>query len=372
LSKKSDALKVLMTTDNLGGVWTYSIELLSEFEKNNIYTALAIMGSPLTQSQRKQLAKLKKVKVYHSEYKLEWMEDPWEDVDMAGEWLLTIRDEFHPDLVHLNSYTFGALNWGVPVIVIAHSDVISWWKSVLNCPHPNRLNEYLKRVKFGLENSNWIVAPSKNMLKKINEIYGNFINQGVIYNGRSKEHIVKSEKQKLIFSMGRLWDTAKNVSLLIKAAPMLKWKVKLAGNPQHPITNELTVHGNVDFLGGLTETEVFEYLSISSIFIHPARYEPFGLAPLEAALSGCALVLGDIDSLKEVWEDSALYVDTDDSKSVVDVVNRLINDEDLLMEYSQKANERAQKYTTGKMFSEYMEIYKNILNREEIFQKDSH
>ncbi len=31
----------------------------------------------------------------------------------------------------------------------------------------------------------------------------------------------------------------------------------------------------------------------------PARYEPFGLSVLEAALSGCALVLGDIPSLRE-------------------------------------------------------------------------
>jgi glycosyltransferase involved in cell wall biosynthesis len=364
----ADIKKILMTTDNLGGVWTYTMELLTELEKHNISAALAIMGSPLTANQKNQLNSFKQVEVHYSNYKLEWMENPWEDVDTAGEWLLNIRDEFHPDLIHLNSYSFGALNWGVPVVTVAHSDVISWWKSVLNCAHPKRFNEYLKRVKFGLENSNYIVAPSASMLKYINEIYGEFKNQQVIYNGRRK-FTLKSEKQKQIFSMGRIWDTAKNISLIINTAPKFKWRVKLAGNPQNPITNELTVYGNVDFLGGLSEKEVFRHLDESSIFALPARYEPFGLSPLEAAHAGCALVLGDIDSLREIWGDAALYVDPDNGERLVQVINDLIEDESMLKEYSARAVERSERYYPEKMCSEYLEVYTKVLNKLNMYQK---
>jgi glycosyltransferase involved in cell wall biosynthesis len=367
--KTSELKKILMTTDNLGGVWTYTVELLSELEKTGVVTALAIMGTSISEDQKNQLAALKNVKIFHSNYKLEWMEDPWEDVDMAGEWLLNIRDEFRPDIIHLNSFSFGALNWGVPVLTVAHSDVISWWKAVLNCPHPNRLNEYIKRVKYGLENSNYVISPSASMLKNLNDIYGNFKNQKVIYNGRRYREN-KAEKKELIFSMGRIWDTAKNISLLINAAPKLKWKVKLAGNPQNPITKEMTVYGNVDFLGGLTEQDVFRYLGDASIFVLPARYEPFGLSPVEAALSGCALVLGDIDSLREIWGDAALYIDPENSDMLVKTINSLIEDKDLLEEYVIKARKKAAIYTPEKMFAEYRKVYNQMLNKEEVLQKD--
>ena len=45
----------------------------------------------------------------------------------------------------------------------------------------------------------------------------------------------------------------------------------------------------------------------SAIYLCASRYEPFGLAPLEAALCGCALVLRDLPSLREIWGNSALF-----------------------------------------------------------------
>ena len=58
----------------------------------------------------------------------------------------------------------------------------------------------------------------------------------------------------------------------------------------------------------------------------PARYEPFGLSPLEAALAGCALVLGDIPSLREVWGDAALYVRPDDPDALRQAIAALAGD----------------------------------------------
>ncbi|RPI66064.1 MAG: glycosyltransferase, partial [Ignavibacteriales bacterium] len=295
-----DFKKILMTTDNLGGIWTYTMELLSEIDKKGIKTALAIMGAPLSANQKKQLSAFKNIKVYFGDFKLEWMEDPWEDIDEAGEWLLNIRDEFHPDIIHLSCFSFASLNWGVPVVTVAHSDVISWWRAVIKHPHPKRLNEYFKRVQYGLENSTAVVAPSKSMMKNINEIYGSFKNEKVIYNGRCKPKSSIRIKEKMIFSLGKLWDTAKNISVIVNAAPMLKWKVRIAGNLLNQVAEEFSIHGNVDYVGNLTPEKVFENLDRASVFVLPAKYEPFGLSPLEAGLCGCALVLGDIDSFREI------------------------------------------------------------------------
>jgi hypothetical protein len=42
-------------------------------------------------------------------------------------------------------------------------------------------------------------------------------------------------------------------------------------------------------LGELTRRQLAREMGCAAIFAAPARYEPFGLAALEAALSGCAL-----------------------------------------------------------------------------------
>ena len=43
------------------------------------------------------------------------------------------------------------------------------------------------------------------------------------------------------------------------------------------------------------------------MYVSSSVYEPFGLAPLEAALCGCAVVANDIGSLREVWGEAAIY-----------------------------------------------------------------
>jgi glycogen synthase len=58
-----------------------------------------------------------------------------------------------------------------------------------------------------------------------------------------------------------------------------------------------------------------DWYARASIYALPARYEPFGLSALEAALSGCALILGDIPSLREVWLEAAPYVSPDDESA---------------------------------------------------------
>ena len=67
------------------------------------------------------------------------------------------------------------------------------------------------------------------------------------------------------------------------------------------------------------------HLAASAIYALPARYEPFGLSALEAGLCGCALVLGDIPSLREVWGDAAVFVDPHDAQALAKALNCLID-----------------------------------------------
>jgi len=53
------------------------------------------------------------------------------------------------------------------------------------------------------------------------------------------------------------------------------------------------------------------------VFASAARYEPFGLAVLEAAQAGCALVLSDIPSFRELWDGAAVFVAPGDEEGWV-------------------------------------------------------
>jgi len=101
-------------------------------------------------------------------------------------------------------------------------------------------------------------------------------------------------------------------------------------------------------------------MSQASIFVLPAFYEPFGLTILEAALSGCALVLGDIDSLKESWSGAALFVDPADPAELKESIETLIQNPSHLSALSRQAHSRALQFTTNRMLSRYMETYENL------------
>src|SRR5262249_40439508 len=64
------------------------------------------------------------------------------------------------------------------------------------------------------------------------------------------------------------------------------------------------------------EGQIVQTLGRSSIYAATSQYEPFGLAPLEAALSRCALVASDIPSFRELWDGAAVFFADNDAASL--------------------------------------------------------
>src|SRR5215208_260477 len=96
--------KVLMTADTVGGVWNYSLDLARGLSERGVEVALATMGEPPSEAQREMAGRVPRLRLFESSFRLEWMEEPWREVERAGEWLLALEDRFGPDLVHLNGY----------------------------------------------------------------------------------------------------------------------------------------------------------------------------------------------------------------------------------------------------------------------------
>lgn len=348
-------MNVLMTTDNVGGVWTYSLELAAALAERAIGVDLASMGSPVTAEQRRQVDRLKNVWLHPSPYKLEWMEQPWADVDAAGRWLMELEARAQPDVIHLNGYCHGSLPWAAPVVVVAHSCVLSWWQAVKKAPAPRHWDAYKARVRHGLRSADFVVAPTRAMFDELLRLYGPLGRTCVIPNCRTGDGSGSlRRKEPIVFAAGRGWDEGKNLAILEGIGDKIDSRIVIAGCEERQKTN-------VTCLGWVSQAVMADWRRRAAIFAHPARYEPFGLAVLEAALAGCALVLGDIPSLHEVWSDCALFADPEDPDELAKQIRRLECDRCLRNEMAIKARRRGRRYQPQVTAGLYADLYHRLL-----------
>jgi glycosyltransferase involved in cell wall biosynthesis len=354
------ATRVLMTADTVGGVWTYALELARMLAGQGCEVTLAAMGGYLPHAEARAVARMRGIHLYESNFKLEWMDDPWMDVALAGEWLLGLAAKAQPDIVHLNNYAHGALPWRAPVLMVAHSCVLSWWQAVKGEAAPSRWERYAGVVRRGLQAAAMVVAPTQAMLDALCRHYGPLPPARVIGNGRDPHYCAPGPKEPFVLAVGRLWDEAKNVQALDKAAAGTAWPVYVAGEDHHP-GGEQQLFANVHSLGKLPPGELAAWFARAAVYALPARYEPFGLSVLEAALAGCALVLGDIPSLREVWGDAALYVAPDEPEELARALNCLSADERLRSRLARAAHARSRQYTQAAMGASYRQAYQALL-----------
>lgn len=355
-------MRILMSADTVGGVWSYALELARGLIGRGDRVVIAAMGGRLDAAKRRAVDAIPGLVVHDSELRLEWMDDPWGDLDRAADWLLTLAAEVKPDVVHLNHYAHGALDWPAPVLVVMHSCVYSWYYGVRGCPPEARWSRYRSVVRRGLQAADVVAAPTVAMLAEAARFYGPFREAHVIHNGRRPRDFPPRPKRPQILSAGRLWDDAKNIRLLAAVAPGLPWPVAVAGDLRHPNGGRVQLPG-VQALGRLDQPAMARALGEASIYALPARYEPFGLSVLEAALAGCALVLGDIPSLRELWDSAALFIEPWDQEGLRHALARLCEDAELRHAYAERARDRARRYSTDAMVEGYRSMYRRL--REE-------
>jgi glycosyltransferase involved in cell wall biosynthesis len=116
----------------------------------------------------------------------------------------------------------------------------------------------------------------------------------------------------------------------------------------------------VQALGPLSRHELAALRERASVFVAPARYEPFGLGVLEAARAGCALVLADIPSLRELWSGAATFVDALDSEALGAALAQLLSDDEERAHLGRAAQMRARRYTVERMTRAYRHLYARV------------
>jgi glycogen synthase len=233
---------------------------------------------------------------------------------------------------------------------------------------PAAWNRYRSCVRRGLDGATLVAAPTQAMLRSLSHEHGYDSAGRVLSNGLDAERFEASSKQEVVLAAGRFWDDAKNLAALQAVAPQLDWPVRIAGagvSADAKANAQAKRNGAVQALGELAPTAMAREMAAASIYALPARYEPFGLSILEAALSGCALVLGDISSLREIWGDAALYVAPDDHAALANTLQQLIADPALRARHARAARARGLHFSARRMADACMDAYADLNPRFE-------
>ena len=362
-------MHVLVTADTIGGVWTYTRELVTGLVRRGVRVTLVSLGEIPSPQQIQWMDGLRGLNYRPTAFRLEWMQDAEEDLAASTEYLLSVIAEDKPDLLHLNQFCYGSLAVDIPRIVVAHSDVTSWWMAVHGeMPRETAWSRwYRETLVDGISRASTVVAPSKWMLEQIACYYARPAHTAVIYNGRNPGLFnPHGTKEDLVASVGRLWDGGKQIGLLSRYEHAIP--ICIAGPEKHADESlrksfpALPERKSVRFQGTLSEGQMAQLLSRASMYAATSRYEPFGLAPLEAALSRCAIIANDIPSLREIWGSAALYFRMNDALELAGAIDKLNRDRELRLTYANLAYNRArQRYTAERMVDDYISLYDSVV-----------
>lgn len=346
---------LVITTDSVGGIWRYCIDLAGELARRGTRVTLAGLG-PAPSPGQLQEAALAGVELVWLEAPLDWMTAGQEGAELGAAALDRLLRKRQPSLLHLNAPPLAPyLTSAVPRLVAAHSCLATWWDSMRNQPLPVEWHGHARAMARGLRAADVVVAPTAAFAEAMRCVYGSLPSIRVVPNA-SRPITPAESKEQFVFAAGRWWDEAKNLACLDAAAQEISWPLQVAG-PLHGPQSSAPKPAHLVCLGSLDHDDIARWLARTPIFVSPARYEPFGLAVLEAASAGAALVLADIPTFRELWSHSALLLDPQLPEVWSQAVNRLIEKPDLREEMGRRAQQRAEAFTLARQADRMLDAY---------------
>jgi glycosyltransferase involved in cell wall biosynthesis len=356
----SGGARLLLTTDAVGGVWQYSLDLARALAPLGFETVLAVLGPPPSPGQR---AVAKGLFLIETGLPLDWLAEDAAMLREAGRELARLARRLGADVVQTGSPALLAeADFPVATVAVQHSCLASWWQAVRGTTLPRDFAWRTGMVGAGLEAADLVVAPTAAFAAVTRRIYRLGAMPRAVHNGRAALPLATRAPHDCAFTAGRLWDEGKDLATLDAAAALLPVPVHAAGPLAGPNGAEIAFEA-VHALGELDEAGIARWLSARPVFVSAALYEPFGLAVLEAAAAGCPLVLSDIPTFRELWDGAALFVPPRDSNRFARTIGDLIGDDGARDALGRAARERAARYTPAATAKAMAALFLDLLER---------
>ncbi len=356
--------RVLISTDAVGGVWRHSLDLARSLNGAGIGCLLVGLGpTPQDASEAEALAPA--TELTWTTLGLDWMQhDDAAQAGVAAE-LALIGQRGGAELLHLNLPSQAAdMPHGVPVVAMSHSCIPTWWAAVRGGNLPDAYRWQQEATRRGMQRADAVVAPSRSHADALERAYGRLAGLTVLHNAQTTlaGSPGTQPRRPVVLAAGRWWDEAKNASVLDRAAAWARWPVELAGPLTGPDGARIDVlHATA--LGPLPPTVLRARMRRAAIFASPSLYEPFGLAVLEAAAAGAALILAEIPTFRELWHDAALFVPPERPEAWIEAIDMLAQDAEQRNALAVAAADRAACFTPARQLAGLLGIYEAAMHR---------
>lgn len=137
----------------------------------------------------------------------------------------------------------------------------------------------------------------------------------------------------------------KNLAALREAANVLNGRgmvIAVAGSSNQDVFQDIRGPGFVERrLGRVSDAELRALYESAACLLFPSRYEGFGLPPVEAMACGCPVLAACGNAVEEICGDSALYFSNDRPKTILDAIERLLDEPGLADTLRDRGHARA-------------------------------
>jgi glycosyltransferase involved in cell wall biosynthesis len=155
----------------------------------------------------------------------------------------------------------------------------------------------------------------------------------------------------------------KNLDRIIQAISGISCVLEIVGRIPEEHLSLLKKYGiNYRQLANLSDSEMADRYAASDIILFASLYEGFGLPILEGQKAGRAVLTSNIAPMDEVAGEGACLVDAEDIDSIRSGIKKIIEDGSYRSLLIKKGFENTERYDTKKIATQYLELYKKILN----------
>ncbi len=347
--------RILITCDAIGGIWRYAADLAGALDRAGLETILVGTGPA---PRPAAAARLPRPPVW-LDLAPTWLAADAAEVGRLAEELARLQRAHGADFVHLNQPAEAALlDVDVPVVVAAHSCLATWWRAVRGGDPPLEWSWRTGLEADGFRRADAVVAPSRAHAEAVCDTYLTEM-PAVVPNASAAEPGDPSRRDPVAVAAARWWDAGKNLAILDAAAAQFRWPVLAFGGFDGPDGSRSTPR-HVRARGACPAGEVHAAMRRAAIFVSPSIYEPFGLAALEAARSGAALVLAEIPTYREIWGGAARFFDPTSPASLIAALDALAGDEAERSRLAAAAAARAAAFTLDAQVATLRDVYASV------------
>ena len=146
----------------------------------------------------------------------------------------------------------------------------------------------------------------------------------------------------------------KDLYLLTVGGPALN-------NNEKEIIKNLNIESKVIYKPIENDLSLIQFYKNALCFVFPSLYEGFGFPILEAFQCGCPLVCSNTSSFPEIASNAAVYFDPYDEISMKESIEKVLYDQNLRQDMTNKGFIRAKTFDWNKTREETKKVYEKVL-----------